>query len=122
MEISRLFAFVGDENVNVVSGKKISSVKPFELGKSKYLDYVAAQSFYKISSSLERAACGDKIVQQDHFLPGKDGFLVDLDRGRAVFKRIFLGDRFFGELALFADQHHGFVERICYRRTEDEAS
>src|ERR1700682_1676111 len=69
-----------------------------------------------------RAAGGEDVVDQQHFLSGDDGVVVDLQGVGAIFEDVLVALLCPGELAGLADGNEAGAEALSDTTTEDEAA
>lgn len=100
----------------------LSAVEVFEFDEEGGGDDLGIEGFEELDGSSCRAACGEKVIDEEDFFAGFDGIGVDFDGVFAVFEGVGHGVDGPGEFAFFTDGDEAGVEDLGDSGGEDEAA
>ena len=81
----------------------VAALEELELDQEREADHLALEPLDQFDRAVDRAAGREQVVDDQDLLTRRDRVAVDLERVRAVFERIFDGDRLGRQLAQLAD-------------------
>ena len=117
-----LIIIIGDQGVYGVLAQEFSSFEASQFDEEGNSHDVSVKFFHQLTTGIQRATCGQEIVNDQDMLSWFYGVGMNFQKICAVFQHVFLGNGFGRKFFVFSDGDKSAIKFNRDGGAEDEAS